>query len=329
MPKHVPAHTVGWLCAIDFGGSSTKWAIRRGHVGQPSVWERQGKLEGQDHRKLWASPAGLGARLTALLVQNGATRVVHLGISVSGNVDASSQTVTASDRMAECFGRAVSPPLDLRAQLRGKLKASAVVGVCNDGVAAAVGAACTAHSPADVLDPTHPVPPILAVTLGSWPAIAVVSREERKLHVFQTDFSKAEIRTRAGQLALHHPEVLAGDALAALSPERKAKRIGRALAASLGLYWRRHKWQPTQIILLGGHSVGLARVKLEEAFKDELARRDDLADARAHWDAGNASPVLRWFDTYAEQSSAHLEGAAVCAELATKGQLSVVPSAKS
>ena len=131
-----------------------------------------------------------------------------------------------------------------------------------------------------------------------------------------TGFSHVQIGTAKGQRALHHPEVLTSQALAELAPDRRAKRVGRALAAILAPYWQRFSWTPAVIRLMGGNGVDLPVAALEAAFRAEVARRDDLTEARAHWAAGRAAePLLAGFSSYAEQSAAHLEGAAMCATL--------------
>ena len=326
-----------WECAIDFGGSSTKWAVRG---------VRQEPLQGADHQRLWQSRGELGERLTRLLVDRGrARRVVLLGVSISGDVDPESQVIRRSDRMAELMPDFA--PLDLREQLRPAIAAAArdhlratfqdggslsaeqvqrlagdvVVGVCNDGVAAGIGAV------EEAADPAAPAPPTLVLTLGSWPATCVVQREAagKPLLVYETDFTFAEIGTAAGPRALHHPDVLTGEVLRAMDRERRSRRVGRALSALLGAYWRRFTWQPERLRLMGGHSADLDGDALQAAFNEECGRRDDLGAARAHWEQ-HGRPRLLPPEAYDVQSRRHLQGAATFARLAHQGAVRVLPT---
>ena len=81
-------------CAVDFGGSSTKWAFRE--EDGPYI---QGRLTDDEHRRIWSNPEEIGERLVELFVSKGVAWIVSLGISMSGNV--TDHIVTASDRLKE------------------------------------------------------------------------------------------------------------------------------------------------------------------------------------------------------------------------------------
>jgi len=325
-----------YKCAIDFGGSSTKWAYRSvSGNGGPYV---QGKLEGDEHELIWCNPSKIAERVVAFFEHKGCGQIVSLGVSMSGNVSQDGGLLR-SDRLDEILRKHGRDPeqvgrnLPLRELLRPRLYPGASVAVVNDAVAAAMGGLLSVYERDKVRDPTEILPPVLIMTLGSYPAISVADREasNNPIHIRTTDFTNAEIMTRDGTFKLHQHGGLTGDTLnqlidttpgvgsrdmddlnAFLSTRskmeekgnaRKTLRIGRAVAAILPMYSRCFGGaQPSVVCVLGGHSVG---------WRDGGAVRLTLG---AHMEALGL-PLVCFPESYEAQSLLHLRGVVACAEL--------------
>lgn len=301
-------------CAVDFGGSSTKWSFRE--EDGPYV---QGRLTDDDHRHIWSNPQEIGERLVELFVNQGARRIVSLGISMSGNVR--DHIVTASDRLNEIVEAAGNTfpegGLDLRAQLQPRLSQDppAQIAVVNDGVASALGVRlwCSMHAREAMREP------ILVLALGSYPAISIVEGTEGAIQIHSpatTAFSMATIATSTGEaIALHAPGGLRGADLEGMERTRKSARIGRAVASVLGMYWERfQQYQPLGgIFVMGGHGFGLDDAVLQDSLRERLA-----PEITAFWEANNVGgfghtaplPYIRAWGSYEDQSAVHLNGAA-------------------
>uniref|UniRef100_A0A0G4I5S1 Carbohydrate kinase FGGY N-terminal domain-containing protein n=1 Tax=Chromera velia CCMP2878 TaxID=1169474 RepID=A0A0G4I5S1_9ALVE len=281
-----------WECAIDFGGSSTKWAIRL--AGQPH-FHAQGRVVEADHAELWQNPEKVAKNLVTLLVQHGATRIRSLGISVSGTVTYETDPkgcLVASDRMTELMSTAghalPTPNFPLPALIQPRLLGGATVSICNDAVASAIGA--------DSLVPP-PETPFLVLTLGTFPAFAVVDRNQEGLIVYNVnDWGAQTIGTRGGPLCLW--QALKAQALEG-SEERRSQRVGRAISVLLEQYFLRFRWQPRTIVLMGGNSTNITEGNIQIGFQ-----ATNQAEGR-----NRPLPQLRIPSDYNEQSRAHLSGA--------------------
>ena len=259
--------------------------------------------------------------------------MVSLGVSMSGNVSQDG-VLLRSDRLDEILRKHGRDPeqvgrnLPLRELLRPRLYPGARVAVVNDAVAAAMGGLLSVYERDKVRDPNETLPPVLIMTLGSFPAISVVDREasNNPIHIRTTDFTNAEIMTRDGTFKLHQQGGLTGDTLNQLlnqliesgmgaefeniyrDMEKKANaqktlRIGRAVAAILPMYSLCFGGaQPSVVCVLGGHSVG---------WRDGGSVRLNLG---AHMEALGLPPV-RFPESYEAQSLLHLRGVVACAEL--------------
>ena len=317
-----------YKCAIDFGGSSTKWAYRSvSGNGGPYV---QGKLEGDEHELIWRNPSKIAERIVAFFEHKGCGQIVSLGVSMSGNVSQDGG-LKSSDRLDEILRKHGRDPeqvgrnLPLRELLRPRLYPGASVAVVNDAVAAAMGGLLSVYERDKLRDPTEILPPVLIMTLGSYPAISVAGREasNNPIHIRTTDFTNAEIMTRDGTFKLHQHGGLTGDTLNQFidnapgvgfrdmedlkmeekANARKTLRIGRAVAAILPMYSLCFGGaQPSVVCVLGGHSVG---------WRDGGSVRLNL---EAHMEALGL-PLVCFPESYEAQSLLHLRGVVACAEL--------------
>ena len=328
-----------WSCAIDFGGTSTKWLVC------PN-WDlsraRSGRETGPLHNHLWETPEHVAQRLIGLLVSKGAKRITHIGITVSGDVEPTTMRILRSDRMNECFkrggGQVPSSGFDLCRQVRDRLLKDDVVGLCNDSVAVALGGAIAICALQNARHAKLPGP-LLVVTLGSWPHAAVVeSKAGGRVGVYRTPFTmKTRIATSTGLRTIN--EALNNQSLKSLKqPCRRSRRVGRSVCALLATYYAQFKWQPARVILLGGNSCGIERTALVDGFNEEVQQRPHnkaLSDAErslavcahkhriAHGGV-NVSKMVFFPETYNQQSRLILRGAVMFAELQSGARIDIV-----
>jgi hypothetical protein len=312
-------------CAIDFGGSATKIAIRQVGVAE---WTN---IPPVPNAHIWNDANAVAKKLVTGLVQAGAPNIEAVGFSISGDVSAD-QIITASDRLKEQnpeqYGNLFnSGGFDLKASIQGWLLPGAFVGVANDGAAAALG---VAFHPNKSIDNG----PVLVVTLGSNPAIAIVQRGQDNIELFPpsyTGFSRAQIGTSDGPKALHAPGGIRREDLEGMDVDRKSARIGRAVAAVLSDpdygYLKKYGYLPTGgIYLMGGLSV-LTAADGSPSLNNELVQQQLQANlsepVKQRWrelknDPNAPLPQALVFGTYADQCGVHLNGALMYARHSPK-----------
>jgi hypothetical protein len=309
-------------CAVDFGGSATKLAFRQ--VGKLN-WNH---LKPVPNEEIWSDPNTAATLIIDLLVQEGATRIEALGISMSADISPA-QIITASDRLLELNPQAYSQlfsqgGFNLRASIQGFLLPGACcVGVVNDGVAAAIGVAVHPNN-------STARGPVLVVTLGSNPAISIVQQQVSNMEVIPPDvtlFSNVTIGTSDGLKALHAPGGVRGEDLESLGKHRKSSRIGRAVAAILSDpmhgYLKKYSYLPIGgIYLMGGNTCGLDDTLLQQSLLQSLqltpevqqAWREKIIENLGSFrdEVGNhpnGPPYILSFGEYRDQSGVHLNGA--------------------
>jgi len=297
-----------YWCAIDFGGGSTKWAIRN---SQSEHWEKCSKWEGTDHQTLWSDPLKVGKRIIDKLEMEGATNISQLGFSLSGIVDHQTQKIIRSDYLnhfnqsQEC----TYMDFDLPSACQKLCAASASVCVLNDGVAAALGATRGFGRQVEL--------PALVMTLGSNKAIAIVDGSGfgpvTSLTSKESSWMDATlIIDDYGQRANAH-RALNGRVLQALDPVARSCRIGQALAVFMDRYATEYKRLPASLVVVGGNSIGLL-------INDIVGNCIPVpGEVLAKCDASTTRPlVIPMPSSYQEQSSLHLEGARLFANPKTR-----------
>jgi cytidyltransferase-like protein len=296
------------ICAIDFGGSSTKLALRQ--EGSAN-WQYHAHKEGDEHRGIWRNPDKVAKRLIDFAKHTAPpqfdVQIVQLGISMSGVVTADGG-VAASDRLNgidprwfQHDSRRGGEVFRLRDLIAGWCLSDAAVGVVNDKVAATVGAFFKVNGPQPAAARA-----VLAITLGSNPAIGVARREGAQLVVFDTSWSNVQIPatlTGGVLLPMHDTPSTNGscsaNGLRGLSKEHRSQRICMATSMLL-VKCRQHLPEVGAVCLLGGNSVDL--------------NQQDFASLGV--------PVMLPSD-YQDQSYTHLEGTVRASELLKKRQLAV------
>lgn len=292
----------GSWCAIDFGGSGTKWAVRS---PQSKEWDKWGKWEGVDHHTLWSDPLQVGPRILAKLDEAGVKNISQLGFSVSGIVDPQGQKIVQSDHMNHMNKSCESSfwGFDLGGQCQSLCGAS--VGVMNDGVASALGATRGFGRQVQL--------PAIVLTLGSGPAYAIVdgcglgpptTLTSKELAWSDTtivvnDYGERQIAQAA----------LFGRVLQNMEVGARSCRVGHALSVLIARYATDYKSLPASVVIAGGSSVGLNH---DDILGNCLPVPDEVL---AKCSPGAAQPVVvPVTQSYKEQSSYHLEGARLCAD---------------
>jgi hypothetical protein len=271
--------------ALDFGGTSTKFLVETA-AGRDT---HQGSWSGDDHRRLWRNPATFLEQLRGLLSRfpGGPSRIDLLALSMSGNVDHPNQTYVRGWHMDQGIAQ---PDKCWNGVRIADHTRGVPTFVANDGVAAACGA----------MEFEGARFPILVVTLGSFLSASVIDdRSGGGLVVYEYDF-KAKIG-RTG-------DDVSNDALNGRDVSSRSRRIGRAIAEILPLYWSIWSWQPTSVVLLGGNSVGLDREVLEPLIRF----------------GQHTPPAIYFGSTYEGQSEKHLRGALRFASLFNRGGIDIV-----
>ena len=181
--------------AVDIGGAGTKIGHRlRGSSGRWGVTF----LRGMEHHNVFEEPECVGERLVHAIVKAGAPRVSALAISTTGIVDHRTQRLIRSDRLnkiAEARG-GFPPNFDLLGQLHHRLLPGANVSLCNDSVACAAATAIRHGA----------TMPLLSLTLGSFPAVAIAHKPESnaavRIILKEGKWTSEIIGTASGRLPL-------------------------------------------------------------------------------------------------------------------------------
>jgi hypothetical protein len=148
-------------CAVDFGGSTTKLALRQ--VGKPN-WNH---LEPVRNEAIWSDPNAVSTRCDSKNRGSG-----YSDISMSANISPAQSNPQAHSQLFTQGGFMHN----LRASIQGFLLPGACVGVVNDGVAAAVGVGVHPNN-------STARGPVLVVALGSNPAISIVQQQGSNMEV--------------------------------------------------------------------------------------------------------------------------------------------------
>lgn len=233
--------------AIDLGATYTKWGIRK---AKSSVWLRTGHMERDRAKDFWGgSSVKFMERVEAFVMQHiegNFTDVSAVGFSLSGDVNHDDQVCTLSYALQEFWGVGC---IFRASDFGGKCS------IANDGVAAAIGA---------VLKEDGTLPslfrPKLIITLGTGVAVVVAERWQNqplKLYSLQ-ELLQAKFSSSSGETVMvgSYPGGI-GKLHELEERNRRSRRVGRALAAMLISYHEIFKWDPEQVIFLGGNSVDL------------------------------------------------------------------------
>lgn len=289
-PLEVFAPGEEWEVGVDIGGSATKvgWRPR----GQ-SNWSGFQRVEGAEHAAIYCDPARFGENLihaVETITGIASRQIQRLGISVTGRVNHDQQLLELSDRLNEFAAErgGYTANFDIPGTCQKALSGASEnqIWIVNDGVAAALGAVARVTEF-----------PVLVLTMGTFPAAAIVNRNvtagTEVVFDCESWLDCCSIQTLDENMPL--ARALNSHGLAgSVDP---SQRVGQAIAAlMMKIRSCQLAWLPQTVVLAGGHAAGIETERVVESMCLHLP---DMAPE-----------TLRLIlpENYDDQAKSHLQG---------------------